>query len=331
MHSYTIFGGSLRSALELPALPASDAPDETWSLRVLDGAAPEPAGTLLGAEEVEPGCTVRMHRQAAGLRLDYDDTGAFDVADGGREITWYRPEGVSVELARLDIIGRVLATALHLGDVLALHGSAVAIEGEAVAFVAPKTFGKSSLALALVNAGARFISDDTLPVEPGPAPVVRPGVDHVRLCSDSATRLLARDARLTAPAARTKLTLPMREQVMDPAARTPLAAVYLLSPAEANARFAARRSRLAAVPAALALVRHAKIGGLLGGREAARLLDQATVVARTVPVYLLEVARDLDRLGDAAGIVMGWHCAQGTATVESRDQPRTPEPEHSAA
>lgn len=330
MNSYSIFGGSLRSALELPALPASDAPDETWSLRVLDGAPPEPAGVLLGAEEVEPGCTVRLHRQTDALRLEYDDTGVFDVADDGRAITWYRPDGASDEIARLDVIGRVLATALHLEGVLALHGSGVAIQGEAVAFVAPKTFGKSSLAFALASAGARFLSDDTLPVEPGPCPVVRPGVDHVRLCGDSASRLLARDAHLTIPATRTKLTLPMRGLVTPPAARTPLAAVYLLSPAEAQASFAARRSRLAAVPASLALVRHAKIGGLLGGREAERLLDQATEVARTVPVYLLEIARDLGRLGDAAGIVMGWHSpAHGAA--QSPVMPAKPSAEHSAA
>ena len=331
MNTYSIFGGSLRSALELPALPASAAPDETWSLRVHSGAPPAPAGALLGTEEVDPGCTVRMHHQANGLRLAYDDTGTFDILEGGREITWYRPEGAPEELARLDIIGRVLATALHLEGVLALHGSGVAIGEQAVAFVAPKTFGKSSLALALVNAGARFISDDTLPVEPGPVPVVRPGVDHVRLCGDSADRLTASDAGLTNKANGAKVTLPMRDRGASSADRTPLAAVYLLSPAPAGATDAARRARLASVPAAVALVRHAKIGGLLRGREAARLLDQATEVARTVPVYLLEVARDLDRLGEAADAIMGWHSglqqAGDPGTMPASSRPA----EHSAA
>ena len=305
MHRYTLFGGCLHSALEFPELPASPSLDETWRLSLGTRGDLELAGPMLGSEDVHAGCTVRSFQLRDGLRLVYDDTGVFDVRHGGREMTWY-PADASVEAdARLDATGRVLAVALHLQGVLALHGSAVAVEGQAVAFVAPKTYGKSTLALALANSGACFLSDDTVPVEPLAAPVVRPGIDHVRVHEDTVVRLAPR-GRLTTASAREKHLIAMPSTAAVPPA--PLAAVYVLAPSAPGTGVpVVRRTRLPAVPGALALVRHAKVGGLLGGAEAARLLEQATAVARVAPVYLLEVARDLDRLPEAAAAILGWH------------------------
>ena len=312
MHRYSIFGGCLESALELPGLPVSASPDETWRLRIGSGVAIGADGQLLGSEEVDAGCVVRLYQQSNGLRLAYDDTGIFDIGADGRDIVWHPARDAREELAGLDVIGRVLSAALHLGGILPLHGSAVAIDGRALAFVAPKTFGKSTLALALANAGATFLSDDTLPVEPGAVPCARPGVDHVRVWDDSASRLVAR-GRLETDAAKGKHVVAMRGS--QPDARTPLAAVYLLAPVkELRGDTAAGRERLGAVPATVALVRHAKLGSLLGGAEAARLLDQASKVAHVVPVYLLQIARDLDRLPDAVATIMSWHSDQTRRT-----------------
>ena len=317
MQRYSVFGGCLASALELPGLPVSSSPDANWRLHVADAPAPGANGALLGMEEVEAGCVVRLHRQGEGLRLAYDDTGVFDVLDGGRTIVWYAAPGASEELARLDVIGRVLAAALHLEGILTLHGSGVVIDGQAVAFVAPKTFGKSTLALALANAGATFLSDDTLPVEGGPVPRARPGVDHVRLWGDSAARLVD-GSRLTTDAKGAKHLVVMR--AVAPSSGAPLGAVYLLVPtARAPGEPAARRDRLGAVPATVALLRHAKIGGLAGGEEATRLLDQASRVAHVVPVYRLEVARDLDRLSDAVSSIMAWHGASASTSRSDAD------------
>lgn len=333
MYRYSVFGGCLASALELPGLPVSSSPDETWRLCVAAGPGGDPTGPLLGMEEVDAGCIVRLHVQANGLRLSYDDTGVFDITDDGRTIEWYPAPGAPEELARLDVIGRVLAAALHLEGILPLHGSGVIIGGRAVAFVAPKSFGKSTLALALVNAGATFLSDDTLPVEPGPVPHARPGVDQIRLWNDSASWLGATD-RLTSETASAKHTIVMRGQAP---CVTPLSAVYLLAPANRPyGEPAACRDRLAAVPATVALLRHAKLGPLVGGAEATRLLDQASNVAHVVPVYRLEIARDLDRLPEAVSSIMTWHGgaavgnASGTADGAS-SAPDTDQREHSVA
>ena len=294
-------------------------PDDTWRLRIGAGRAPCADARLLGSEEVDAGNTVRLYQQPNGLRLSYDDTGIFDISADGREIVWHPGRDAREELAGLDVIGRVLATAMHVGGILPLHGSAVAINGRAIAFVAPKTFGKSTLALALANAGATFLSDDTVPVEPGAVPHARPGVDHVRLWNDSASRLVER-GRLDAESTRGKHVVVMRGS--QPPARAPLAAVYMLSPVkETEGLEAASREQLGAVPATVALVRHAKLGCLAGGVEAARLLDQASRVAHVVPVYHLRVARDLDRLPDVVERIKTWHSTVPQKTAETGASP----------
>ena len=76
---------------------------------------------------------------------------------------------------------------------------------------------------------------------------------------------------------------------------------------EASERAAARRERLSEVVSALALVRHAKLGPLFGGPEAMVWLRWAAALARTVPVYGLEVVRDFARLPEVVAHVLEWH------------------------
>ena len=83
---------------------------------------------------------------------------------------------LGVASAQADITSRVLALALHAGGVFSLHASAVSIDGAGVAFLAPKHYGKSTLCSALVLAGARALSDDTVPVRPGNPPSLSPGI-----------------------------------------------------------------------------------------------------------------------------------------------------------
>jgi hypothetical protein len=90
---------------------------------------------------------------------------------------------------------------------------------------------------------------------------------------------------------------------------TPLVAIYLLGLAEPDVLDGepARRTRLADVPSALALVRHAALGELLGGTEAPVLFERAVVLARTVPVYRFERVGGLDRVNDVVDRLLEWH------------------------
>ena len=307
MPSYELFGGVLQSPIEFPELRSVDAPP-TWVLDLASGSPPPlPSTAPIGDDTVYGEVKVRAFRSGDAHQLVYDDTGRFDVV-GGSRITWY-PGGDGAErlaeAARADVIGRVLAFALHQQGILSLHASAVSIGGQAIAMLAPKLHGKSTLAAALVRESARLLSDDTVPVVPGSPVLVRPGVHQLRLWRDAAVELAA--ARSGEAAQGRKLVLDRMAEGEVEREAVPFGAAYVLVPAQNDDPEAARRMRLSEIQSTLALVEHAKLGPLLGGRDAALLFGQAAAVARNVPVYLLRVARDLDRVGEAAAQIRTWH------------------------
>jgi len=311
MKQYSIYGGCLQSDVPFPALPAGDG-RPAWRLRrVRDAAAASrPAAALvpLGEDRVDPGVSVRLFRHPRGLRLAYDDTGVFDVLDGGARIEWYPGADPRLDAVRLDVLGRVLPAALHEMGSLCLHGSAVGIAGHSVAFLAPKHHGKSTLARAIARAGGRVLSDDVVALDVDPSAVLRPGVTSVRLWRDAAARLGgAADAT---PDRYGKLVVSDVGAGMPAPDRVPLRALYALTPVPAAAnRAAAVRMRLSPVSAAMALLPHARLAALLGRAEAARILDRIARLTASTPVYALEVARDFDRLDEAAHTIRSWHAA----------------------
>lgn len=310
MHRYSVFGGTLESALALDELPAA-APGAapTWRLSVAVPSDAPALGTPLGVDTVYGDCRVRGFRSPATWSLVFDDTGRFDVsADGGR-LTWFQPPEASIHAAVADITSRVLALALHARGVFALHASAVSLEGGAVAFMAPKHHGKSTLCGALVLAGGRALSDDTVPVELGPTPRLLPGIPKLRLWSDTAGRMFGLGEEGAAPRKHLVEELTATQVESGPVA---FRAAYVLNPVgELPDGAAVERSRLGPVEAAMAVVLHAKLGPILSGAESADLLSKAARVAGAVPVYRLTVVRDLERVDEAAGTIKEWHRAVG--------------------
>ena len=69
----------------------------------------------------------------------------------------------------------------------------------------------------------------------------------------------------------------------------------------------ASRRRLSELEATLALVQHRKSAALLGKDEAGAALARASALARSVPVYILEVARGLGLLDDVVARIAKWH------------------------
>jgi hypothetical protein len=332
MHRYSVFGSCLRSAIEFPELRASRDPEPRWTLRATDAPAALGRAELLGTDAAIPSAAVSLYKFAGGYRLQYPDTGSFDVSPDGRCIDWSSPPTCSLPAARLDVISQVLPLALYASGMLCLHGSAVALEGGdgAIGFLAPSFYGKSTLAMAMVRAavGARILTDDALPVEPRAPITAWPGVHSVRLWDDAVRRIIGdgelesvgayqlerRDGKAwpTEPFRGTSVTskqilsrLPEDKLML---ARTTLKAIYLLAPAQAGTNSpAARRTLLPAVRAALSLVQHAKLGALLGKSEAPVLFDRAVRVAAAVPVYELAIVRDLDRIPEVVAQLTDWH------------------------
>ena len=311
MNNYQVFGGVLRSELEFPELDPAVRGEPDWTLTVTTTPAPDvPPGAPLGEDKVDQGVMVRSYATPHGFRLVYDDTGVFDVTAGGREIRWHRPEAADLEAGRLDVLGRVLALALHASGWLSLHGSAVAMADGAVAFLAPKGNGKSTLAFALMRGGAALMTDDTVVIGKGVPATVRPGVQSVRLFQDSAAWLSA-----PAPIAGTSDVKATFGQLSDDArrlTRAPLAALYLLESVPAGTiAEPLERHRLEGPEAVFGLLGQTKIGALLGGTEAPGVFASVVALAEGSAIYKLRVARDYERLGTVVERIMSWHGGVG--------------------
>ena len=304
MISYAAFGLRLDSEFELPELDRTGADtDAAW--RVASGSADHKfdTATLLGTDSVYDGVEVRSYAAGDAIRLVYDDTGTFEIRRRDRTIAWHRGHNASAVAMRADLLGRVIAFAAHADGHLSLHASAVAIDGRAIALLGPKGAGKSTLALALVQRGARLITDDTLIVrfdEHG-APWAVPGMQRVRLWEDSARALGAKSA-LNAGAKPMLDALP-RSQRQDEA--LPLDACYIVAPGASTASVA--RERLPGAHAALVGVTFSKLGVLAGGETGAATLDRSARLARAIRIQFVRVPRDLARLVETANTITGWH------------------------
>lgn len=312
MYSYHVFGGYLRSELEFPELRASGATMADWTLRISQSAVRRRGAELLGSAG-ESGCQIELYRQADHLLLYHSCTGSFEIRNSGRIIVWNPTPGVRMEAARADVFGRVLAVAMHVQGILTVHASAVALEDGAVAFLAPKHYGKSTLAMALTAAGGRLVTDDMLPISPDSVPTVMPGVQTLRLLEDSATKLCQDNMSVRIGIDGKRVVRPDNPDNLL-SDRTPLSAIYVLSPmSNLPDGTSASRTRLSSVPAAISLVGHMKVGALLGPTAAAMLVARAGSIVEKVPVYRLQVVRDIERLDQVVETIFDWHQASVTA------------------
>jgi hypothetical protein len=85
------------------------------------------------------------------------------------------------------LLGPVMALLLHQRGLLVLHGSAVKIKDEAIAFIGYRGIGKSTTAINLCKKGYPLITDDILAIsfDENGKPYIYPGYHHVRLSEDS--------------------------------------------------------------------------------------------------------------------------------------------------
>jgi len=84
--------------------------------------------------------------------------------------------------AELYLLGTVLAFWLERQGVAVLHAASIAVAGRAIAFAGSKRSGKSSLAVAFVQAGDPLLTDDLLSLRRrGDRFIGQPGYPQIRL------------------------------------------------------------------------------------------------------------------------------------------------------
>lgn len=319
--NYSVLGGVLRSTLEFPHLPSAPGTAyPSWFVRVVEGAPPERPVVQLGSREMGPE-RYELSRDEEGWRLVYSHAGTFDLSRDGAEIVWYHAADANEELARAIILGPVLSLALESAGDLCLHGSAVAVDTEAIGFLGGKYHGKSTLATALTAAGARLVSDDVLAVQPR-ARLLRPGVPSVRLWADSAEALQV-DGLCDRVEPGIKSTASGFANAAGSEELHPLSALYLLSPVTDPEPDAAAcwREAVRGPGAAVALAHQTKLpASLVGARCAGVQLKLAARVAAAIPIWRLHIARDLNRIDEVVGQIFEWHAEQPpTAAVTTLD------------
>jgi hypothetical protein len=322
-HRYGVYGAVLDSAMKFPELRV--APDDAPTRWTFDTVPTLPAmrtPIALGDDHIYGAVHARFFQHAEGHRIQIDDTGTFDIAPDRRTLRWEERGDAWPDFVRSHLTGRVIATALYLDGLLPLHGSAVETAAGVIGFLAPKGYGKSTLALALTQAGGRLVTDDTLPIElptsvgtPGALDVAAdaapravaqawPGVHSVRLREDSMRAIGTVHPAVETNEGKQIITdIPGDRRTQQAA---PLAALYLLDPVHpqgAEATWAPLPSMLAAI----SVVAHVKIGKMLGAAAAPVMLERAAAITRHVPVRRLQMPRDLTRLEAVARTILSWH------------------------
>ena len=325
MPDYLIFGKCLRSELSFPELVVAHGHQPRWTLR-LGALTTQDDGEVLSDSQLSSSCRIRITQHGERLRFFHSCSGTFEMSNDGSDIVFDAANAVNTDVARSDLVARLLLTFADHDRVTWLHGSAVMVAGNAVAFVGPSGAGKSTLALALARHGARHICDDTLPIESGRPPVVWPSDQTIRLHPDSKTHL----AEYTTAARResdgkfilTHASLGADTAIHDSpaeATKTPLSAIYVLSrPSDAPLLVTEAIRRIAIEPrlAVGALLRHLRLGTVIDRSFACTRMKQLADVLAFVPVYELHLARDWSAIDDVARQIIAWHSAGPADTRE---------------
>ena len=104
----------------------------------------------------------QFFRQGAGYLLRFPELADFEVsADGCIVQGWPAPDVPSPTVEHL-YLNQVMPLALSRQGKLVLHGSAVDIGGQGIAFLGESGRGKSTLAASFATEGRRFLTDDGL-------------------------------------------------------------------------------------------------------------------------------------------------------------------------
>lgn len=120
------------------------------------------------------------------VMFQISNTATFVIQDGNK-ITISPFDGADEDKIRLYLLGTCMGALLMQRRVLPLHGSAVAIDGKAYAFIGDSGAGKSTLAAALLNRGYPLLSDDVIAISLSQdhLPIVMPSYAQQKLWKES--------------------------------------------------------------------------------------------------------------------------------------------------
>lgn len=182
-HSYSAFGLSVESCLELPELTPGEAGAARPDVIIRRG-----DGSFSG--EALAGDAPTVAARDDGLLYALANVGAF-VVRGGREIEVDPAAEVEPRVLRLSLLGPAMSMLLHQRGHLLVHAGASVVDGRAALFVGRHNGGKSTMTAAMAARGHSLLSDDLTCVDLDASPPrALAGLRQVKLCPDAAEALV---------------------------------------------------------------------------------------------------------------------------------------------
>jgi hypothetical protein len=279
MTRYRLYGLTVESEFELPALLAGDGPTD---ITVKWGAYREipkevPPGTILSEFGTNAGW-YSIVRGSDGYVIRYPNVCDVEIDDKLENARILCADETQKPLAKALFAGSVMAKVMTLAGRCVLHASSVSIEGRAIVFVGPPGGGKTTMAALMCAAGARLLTDDALQLVPSEGGWQVPtGTSQLRLreASSSLAPALTGDTETTVDD-RTGVSLPLGgDSSLD-------AIVFPLPSREAES---VRLDRLAEGEALMRLTRFPRVIGWKDPTVLASMFRWNARLAREVPSY----------------------------------------------
>ena len=272
MHLYSGFSLRISSQIELPEFPsATGDPDVTIRL-----------GSVSKTKALASIDDERAYPRHIG---------AFHIRDGCEIVADLLPHA-DTGMVRTLLAGRFMGYLLRQRGYLALHASAIAIQGNAALFLGESGAGKSTTAAAFYSRGHQVLADDVAAVSIAKSGVeLLPAWPGLRLRDDSRSAIGAEAA-------------PADFQVDKHLYRVsgagtgpvPIKRIYFLD-YNADGLFSVHSSAFSGLPAVALLNAHSLLRSWRADERLRQInLDRAAAVASVAPVHRLVRSRSLDLL-----------------------------------
>jgi hypothetical protein len=280
IHHYDVYGLHVQSAIAIAGLEATP---------------PASPDCILSLGDVEPlpdPVDDDVTRDGDRYVFAYADGTRFRIEERGRRIitSW---QSTAEDMASY-LLGPVLAFVLRLRGTLALHASAVRVDGRALLFAGAAGAGKSTTAAAFVARGATMLADDVAAIDwRDGTPHVRAGYPRLRLWDDSAAALygLPEALPLLTPTWTKRFADTRNAFSLD---TTPIRALLLLGDRDTTTH----TRRLAGAEAVMAVLTRTSVPHLVDAALRDAELSELTRLVDAIPILELHVREDLTALDD---------------------------------
>jgi hypothetical protein len=284
--SYLAYGLLIRSAFPLPELMTAEGRQQVV-------VRPGKLNPLLpgGDKECENFLVTKD-----GICLFWKKVGKIFVREGREIIVDPAPE-VDEGTIRLFILGPALGAVLHQRGRLVLHGSAVTMHGETVAFLGEEETGKSTLAAALYVNGYSVVADDlvALQIENGSSKIF-PSAPRLKLSPHVVSfGDFEKTHQISYPSFEIRSYLVDKKFSPQPLY---LKRIYILGESEDQ-----KIERLPPQEALMELIRHSYCARLISDAEAPLHLLQCATLVNRIPIFRLKRPRSISSLPDVVRMV----------------------------